>query len=114
MGKKITNWLKEYKSTLACVYCGISHPALIDFHHNDPELKNNNISSLKSKDEIMKEIKNCTTVCANCHRKLHSGVILCLTKIQKKEKSIPKNITNHGIKIIDKKDWNKSGKEKKI
>lgn len=69
------NWFFEYKSTLKCSKCGENHPACIQFHHTDPSLKENDISSMVNagynKDRIIEEINKCEIVCANCHFKLH-------------------------------------------
>ncbi len=74
---------------LKCKICGINHPAVLDFHHVNPEEKFKDISILKwsgCSDEIfLKEIKKCEVLCANCHRiehwnnKLLSGEMSILT-----------------------------------
>lgn len=91
------SWVSKYKSTLSCVYCGISNPLLLDFHHIDPENKTKNISSIKKKQEFMHEITLCEPVCANCHRKIHNGVNLCRLKTSKKEKAIAMHTTSNGM-----------------
>ena len=68
-----TEWV-EYKASLSCTRCGASHPAIIDFHHNDPSEKEHNIFRLASKgavDKLKEELKKCTVLCANCHRIHH-------------------------------------------
>jgi predicted HNH restriction endonuclease len=62
-----------YKTTLACVICGVKHPAVIDFHHvvrtnkkNVSKLVRNNAFS-----QLRKELKKCIPLCSNCHRILH-------------------------------------------
>lgn len=66
-------WIIE--SNLKCKKCGEDHPAVLDFHHINPEEKKGNISNLKwrglSKETLFKEIEKCIILCANCHRKLH-------------------------------------------
>lgn len=73
--KKIIAWYVELKKTLSCVKCGENHPACLDFHHIDPKTKERLISGLPrdgwSKERILKEIKKCVVLCANCHRKEH-------------------------------------------
>jgi len=53
--------------------CGESHPAALEFDHNNPKEKKMCISELLSCgygwSTIMKEIKKCTVRCANCHKK---------------------------------------------
>lgn len=73
--KEKQKWWREYKSTLSCKICGVSHPAVLDFHHKDKDVKDNILSRLVqnnySKENIMKEIEKCDVLCANCHRILH-------------------------------------------
>jgi len=70
--KKLTEWYRNYKSTLVCARCGFSNPAALQFHHRDPKTKEFSISQkLKiyksSLEAIMKEIEKCEVLCANCH-----------------------------------------------
>ncbi len=73
--REIAEWLQDLKLSLACEECGESHPACLDFHHTDPSEKEVAISRIRLKGwstkRIMKEIKKCRVLCANCHRKLH-------------------------------------------
>lgn len=81
---------------MSCVYCGISNPILLDFHHINPEKKTRNISSIKKISDIINEAAQCETVCANCHRKIHDGVNLCRLKTLIKEKNTIENTTKNG------------------
>lgn len=73
--REITKWLKGIKEDASCIKCGNSHPAVIDYHHRDPSKKEVRISAIMgkgwSRERILKEIKKCDTLCANCHRILH-------------------------------------------
>ena len=68
-------WIDDLKSSLKCEHCGENHPATLDFHHSNPNEKENNISNMVkdgfSKENILKEMKKCIILCSNCHRKLH-------------------------------------------
>jgi acetylornithine/succinyldiaminopimelate/putrescine aminotransferase len=69
-GKK--KWL-EFKSNLSCTVCGISHPAVIDFHH-PPGTKKYGVNELVSARKFKKayaEVAKCVVLCANCHRIHH-------------------------------------------
>lgn len=57
--------------------CDETEPVCLDFHHIDPNEKDFTISKHrgKSKENLLKEIKKCVCVCANCHRKIHAGII---------------------------------------
>lgn len=81
--------LKEYKIIwmniienqleLKCTQCGFSHPDALDFHHLNPDEKENAISVLKLKSptevnisKFKQELSKCVVLCANCHRILHA------------------------------------------
>lgn len=68
-----TKW-NEFKASLSCIVCGFSHPAVIDFHHIDPETKTDNVHRLVQRGRYAaayEEVKKCATLCANCHRIHH-------------------------------------------
>ena len=73
--KEIWDWFRKYKSTLSCTDCGISHPALLQFHHRDRAEKSFTISNVISRATSVKQITNemekCDVVCVNCHAKRH-------------------------------------------
>ena len=75
--KSKRDWFNEYKTTLKCNVCGENHPAVLDFHHNDPNQKEGEVTTIVSRnwslDRIKEEINKCTVLCSNCHRKLHWG-----------------------------------------
>jgi len=75
---RFKKWWKEYKSAFSCIVCDESYSACIEFHHLDPTKKEANIGTLAgsfSRRAIRKEMKKCVSVCANCHRKIHGGII---------------------------------------
>lgn len=60
-----------------CEKCGYNkNLAALDFHHKDPNEKENGLDVRKlsnsSMDWIMKEFDKCLVLCANCHREEHS------------------------------------------
>jgi acetylornithine/succinyldiaminopimelate/putrescine aminotransferase len=66
----------DYKASLSCSTCGMSHPAVIDFHHikkEDPEKQHvNNLIKNRRYAAAYKEIREkCVVLCANCHRIHH-------------------------------------------
>ena len=73
--REIWDWFRRYKSTLYCVECGISHPAVLQFHHCNRADKDFTISRVVSRaasiKQISDEIKKCDILCVNCHAKLH-------------------------------------------
>ena len=68
-----TQWM-EYKKTLSCIKCGLSHPAIIDFHHVNPTKEDRKLFEILRCDNFaaaLEEIKKCVPLCANCHRIHH-------------------------------------------
>ena len=69
----------NYKLTHACIVCGEADPVVLDFHHRDPNEKNDcisamlNIKSCATLDDLKKEIDKCDLLCANDHRRAHVG-----------------------------------------
>tara|TARA_S200002703_G_scaffold104126_1_gene90346 strand:+ start:321 stop:668 length:348 start_codon:yes stop_codon:yes gene_type:complete len=70
--EKRQEW-QEYKASLSCFFCGISHPAVIDFHHpeNSGETKVSQYSQQGQWKRAYKEAEKCIPLCANCHRIYH-------------------------------------------
>ena len=73
--KKFCLLLEELKTP--CIICGESEPVCIDFHHVNPDEKELAVSQMNGwpKDKILAEISKCVTICSNCHRKVHAGII---------------------------------------
>jgi hypothetical protein len=73
--KQYLEWYKNLKLELACVRCGENHPAVLDFHHTDPDGKDGSVSQMiisrVSKETILAEMAKCIVLCSNCHRKEH-------------------------------------------
>jgi transcription elongation factor Elf1 len=71
---EIRKQYQEYKKTLICSSCGEDDWICLDFHHPDPNIKENTIGSMISSssfEKILKEINKCIVLCSNCHRKYH-------------------------------------------
>lgn len=72
--QKVKNWFREYKQNVKCELCGENHPATLDFHHKDKNTKFDcvgTIANLSSLTKLKNEIKKCSVLCSNCHRKKH-------------------------------------------
>ena len=76
----------ELKSVVArirqlnpCSSCGEPCAACLEFHHLDPASKDVCVSSAVrrgwSVERLLVEIRKCVVLCANCHRKLHAGLV---------------------------------------
>lgn len=53
-----------------CVVCGESRIEVLDLHHLNPNIKEDNISRLSRK-KMLVESKKCVVLCSNCHRMEH-------------------------------------------
>jgi hypothetical protein len=71
--------LATYKHERGCVLCGEREPVCLDFHHLNPREKSRSVSAIWTRgcswDTIQKEIEKCILLCANCHRKVHAGIV---------------------------------------
>jgi hypothetical protein len=71
-------WL-EYKSKQSCTHCGVSHPAIIDFHHvlRKNVKKVHKLAANGAYKQAVKEAEDkCIALCSNCHRILHWNEVL--------------------------------------
>lgn len=66
--------IQEAKSC-GCAICGEKEQCCLDFHHlRDKEFVVSAGVDV-SKERLFDEIDKCVVLCANCHRKLHAGII---------------------------------------
>jgi len=74
---KITEQCDSYKIQRGCKICGEkSHPSVLEMHHPDPTVKENNPSQLRTSwKRWLSEAEKCIILCANCHRKVHAGIV---------------------------------------
>jgi transcription elongation factor Elf1 len=77
--KKVREQFQAYKKTLSCLICGESESACLDFHHLDPSKKDAAIGEIMASSpsiaKVMIEVEKCVVLCANCHRKVHAGLL---------------------------------------
>lgn len=72
--QKIRDIINRIKSVGCCV-CGEKEPCCLDFNHlRDKEFVIAAATDI-SVERLMKELEKCVVLCANCHRKLHAGII---------------------------------------
>jgi len=74
--EEIAQQLTQYLFKHSCS-CGEADPVVLEFHHRDPSQKEAGINQLMyqrglSWGTVIKEIKKCRVLCANCHRRLHA------------------------------------------
>jgi hypothetical protein len=68
-------WFEELKDRLVCTRCRESHPACLQFHHEDPTTKEVSLADAIrrgfSRERILRELEKCQVLCANCHIRHH-------------------------------------------
>jgi hypothetical protein len=71
-------WFKKLKKSSKCFCCPENCKVCLEFHHKygkDYSVSQMVNNGYCSKNHVLAEIKKCVVVCANCHRKIHSGII---------------------------------------
>lgn len=73
--KELELYVLEYKKVHPCFDCKESNPCCLQFHHQNPDEKDLEISrAVKngwSDKRLQEEIEKCLVLCANCHSKRH-------------------------------------------
>ncbi len=71
---KLRDYMKSQKNP--CLVCGENETSCIDFHHlRDKDMDVSKMVKYGSLKKLKEEIEKCVCLCANCHRKLHAGII---------------------------------------
>ena len=76
--EELREFVNQIKHEKTCYFCQEDEPVCLQFHHTNPTNKYAAVSSLvnrKQKNKILIEIEKCVVVCANCHLKLHGGLL---------------------------------------
>jgi hypothetical protein len=77
--KQLRVQFQEWKKQQSCSCCGEDATECLDLHHLDPTQKEGTLARINdfgSWNRILEEIAKCIVVCANCHRKIHTGRII--------------------------------------
>jgi len=70
-----TVWLNKFKLKFGCFKCGYKNCAeVLHFHHNSNKDKNVSMLLKAPRWKMVKEICNCSILCANCHIELHKDL----------------------------------------
>lgn len=70
-------WFRNLKKSKKCKWCSESRWYVLDFHHRNGTIKKAGIAQMVhgskyyTKEDVLKEIKKCNVLCANCHREKH-------------------------------------------
>jgi hypothetical protein len=74
--KRQRAWTYAYKRHRGCSKCTVSDPVCLQFHH-ESDNKHAGVGSMiansRSTDDLLREIRKCRVLCANCHRKTHEA-----------------------------------------
>ena len=78
--KEAWEFIKSFKNYGCQIKgCNEDSPHVLDFHHLEPDKKDWNIGDLYRRratlEKVFDEILKCVVICANCHRKVHAGII---------------------------------------
>lgn len=100
--ERLKAWLNGVKHRLGCCLCGEKEAAVLDFHHVNPSEKEKAIGHMIAKGigPLETELSKCVVVCANCHRKVHAGLVSveneprCIENVPRS----PNRRINHGHK----------------
>lgn len=73
----IAEFLAEHKHSVGCLLCPENFPPALDFHHMGDKLETLSMARNRGRSirRIVDEMAKCVVLCANCHRKVHSGVL---------------------------------------
>ena len=78
-GGERKKWYRDFMENKSCAYCPESTTVCLDWHHIDPSSKKGEIARMvKTRhpmEKVFEELEKCICVCANCHRKIHAGLI---------------------------------------
>lgn len=84
--KNNTILIREWKEARGCSFCSENFGPCLELHHLDPNEKDIDPSDAAqySFSKFLSEAKKCIVVCANCHRKVHHGLLNVddITKIE--------------------------------
>ena len=69
--------IRKWKEERGCLFCSENFGPCLELHHLDPTQKEFDPSDGRhlSWKTFLKEADKCVVVCANCHRKVHHGVL---------------------------------------
>ncbi len=71
--------IREWKVAQGCKFCPELEAVCLEVHHLDPSQKEGDPSDYAGKSFVafLKEAAKCVVLCANCHRKVHAGLLIC-------------------------------------
>lgn len=79
--RKFKKQLDDIKSEKGCLFCKEKDSCCLEFHHVGGS-KIEDVGTMKNhaaKQKVLAETEKCVVICANCHRKVHSGKLVVPT-----------------------------------
>lgn len=71
-------FLRRLRVFKGCIICGMKVAECLDFHHLDPNTKENHVCKMTQNfgiKRIKDEVRKCVVICSNHHRMVHAGLI---------------------------------------
>lgn len=72
---KVRAWYKDFRDHSSCLICGETDPALLQYHHLDPTMKDNAVCHLVSQARpirrVIVELEKCVCLCESHHAAVH-------------------------------------------
>jgi hypothetical protein len=74
-----TALIRQWKVERGCKFCPEREAVCLELHHLDPNTKEKDPACYASISfaAFLREAEKCVVVCANCHRKVHAGLLIC-------------------------------------
>lgn len=70
------NTLISLIRSAGCSFCDETTECCLEFHHVDPATKKRSPTNFEHVgDHLFEELEKCILVCANCHKKIHAGIL---------------------------------------
>ena len=73
---ELTERIRAWKEERGCKLCHESFGPCLELHHLNADEKDLEPANCRSWASFIKEAEKCVVLCANCHRKVHHGVIV--------------------------------------
>lgn len=74
--KRIADALSEIKTIAGCKFCNERCAVCLDLHHLNDDKEFNLSRCVYAISKVKDELAKCEVVCANCHRKVHAGLLV--------------------------------------
>ncbi len=83
----LSDTANKIRSEVGCMFCPEREICVLDFHH---VIKGEPVSRAYTFTEFETEVRKCVVICANCHRKIHAGLILVTINMLDRTYTVPR------------------------